>query len=235
MSNDAQPRYRGNTLNEDRPESLIRRSWHAMADVFSPFSSSALGSLPKVPRPQRYTRADAIPEVEGNEDGERPTVRDYLSISSVPPRVRVPKKIATPVKVEGKVWFANERTWVAWLNLAVLLGTLSLALFNASKDGIARTFAYTYAVISVGVLVYGYLLYQKRITMIQRRDPGHFDDIVGPVVISALLFFAILANFIIRVRELRDKNIPIPGADLVMNIFRPSYTNMKLFSHASKL
>ncbi|KAJ8072889.1 hypothetical protein PM082_016448 [Marasmius tenuissimus] len=186
-----------------------------MADIFSPFSSSALGTLPNLPRPQRYTRADAIPDVEGNEDGDRPTVRDYHSISSAPSQVRVPKKIATPVKVEGKVWFANERTWVAWLNLSILLGTLSLALFNASKDYVARSFAYTYAVISIGVLIYGYLLYQKRITMIQRRDPGHFgayklpgpqttpnhlceDEIVGPVIISALLFVAILSNFIIR-------------------------------------
>ncbi|KAK1222880.1 hypothetical protein PQX77_014302 [Marasmius sp. AFHP31] len=200
-----------------------------MADIFSPFSSSALGTLPNVPRPQRYTRADAIPDVEGNEDGDRPTVRDYHSISSAPSQVRVPKKIATPVRVEGKVWFANERTWVAWLNLSILLGTLSLALFNASKDYVARSFAYTYAVISIGVLIYGYLLYQKRITMIQRRDPGHFDEIVGPVIISALLFVAILSNFIIRVRELRDKNVPIPGSDFVMTIFRP-YTNMKFFT-----
>ncbi|EEB95114.1 hypothetical protein MPER_05970, partial [Moniliophthora perniciosa FA553] len=161
----AQLRTRKNYLNEDRPDSLIRRSWHAMTEVFSPFSS-----------------ADAIPETEGDDQGYRPTVRDYHSISTLPSQVRVPKKIATPIKVEGKVWFANERTWIAWLNLSVLLGTLSLALFNASKDVIARRFAYIYAVISVGALIYGYMLYQKRITMIQRRDPGHFDDIVGPVI-----------------------------------------------------
>lgn len=54
--------------------------------------------------------------------------------------------------------------------------------------------------------------------MIRRRDPGNFgvyplyvmlrrpweplrgyiDQIAGPVIISALLFFAILANFILR-------------------------------------
>jgi hypothetical protein len=33
------------------------------------------------------------------------------------------------------------------------MGTLSIALFNASKDQIARNFAYVYAVASVGVLV----------------------------------------------------------------------------------
>ncbi|KAF8903628.1 hypothetical protein CPB85DRAFT_1226380 [Mucidula mucida] len=200
MSNSPNPSARPpkGFLNADRPESLIRRSWHAMSDRLSPFSSSALASLPNAQRPQRYNRADAIPETENDQDGQRPTVRDYHAINTLPPRVRVPKKIATPVKVEGKVWFANERTWVSWLNLAVLIGTLALALFNASEDAVARRFAYAYALISIGVLAYGYFLYQHRITMIRKRDPGSFDALVGPLVVSALLFFAILANFVIR-------------------------------------
>jgi len=120
------------------------------------------------------------------------------------------KKIATPLRVEPKVWFANERTWISYLNISVLISVLSLALFNASKDTIARNFAYVYAAISVGILVFGYVVYQNRISMIRRRDPGYFDQIVGPVIIAALLFFAILANFIIRVQELR-KSVPAPG------------------------
>jgi len=108
------------------------------------------------------------------------------------------------------VWLANERTWVSYLNVGVLIGTLALALFNASKDDVARNFAYFYAVVSVGIVTYGYIVYQHRISMIRRRDPGHFDQIVGLVIISALLFFAILANFVIRVQELRRRAVPIP-------------------------
>jgi hypothetical protein len=91
--------------------SLIRRSWHAISDILSPFSPGALAQLPKKPRrPSRYTRADAIPDVDPTEEGgPMPTVRDYHSIT-VPPQVRVPKKTATPVRVESKVWFANERS-----------------------------------------------------------------------------------------------------------------------------
>lgn len=37
--------------------------------------------------------------------------------------------------------------------MSVLVGTLAVALFNASKDPIARNFAYLYAVISVGIMV----------------------------------------------------------------------------------
>src|SRR6266702_1306406 len=195
---------------DEMHDSLIRRSWHAMSDLLQPFSKSALAQLPRSRRPQRYTRADEIPDVAAtDEDGQMPTVRDYHSIT-VPPQVRVPKKIPTPVRVEGKVWFANERSaclppptpflsffrsiclspfvsfrlslafcffrtsdfigqsggpvpiayahravsaWVSYLNMSILIGTLAVALFNASKDPIARTFAYVYAAISVGILV----------------------------------------------------------------------------------
>lgn len=43
--------------------------------------------------------------------------------------------------------------WVSWLNVSMLVATLSLGLFNASKDDIARNFAYVYAFISVAILV----------------------------------------------------------------------------------
>ncbi|KIK55099.1 hypothetical protein GYMLUDRAFT_48048 [Collybiopsis luxurians FD-317 M1] len=226
------PRPPKNLFNSpnDRPDSIIRRSWHAMSERLHLFSPAALASLPNVTRPSRYTRADNIPDVDENDqdaNGQRPTVRDYHAINTLPPQVRVPKKIKTPIKVESKVWFANERTWVAWLNLSVLLATLALALFNASKDNIARDFAYAYAAISIGVMVYGYVLYQHRLTMIQRRDPGHFDALAGPVIVSLLLFFAILANFIIRVRELQQKNIPIPGTDLIAALRSYGYAGTK--------
>ncbi|TFK27493.1 hypothetical protein FA15DRAFT_666341 [Coprinopsis marcescibilis] len=178
-----------------RSSSLIRRSWQA---VFSPFSPTALASLPRVQRPARYFRADDIPETTADEEGQRPAVRDYHAINSVPPQVRVPKKVPTSVKVEGKVWFANERTWISWLNQGIILTALSIALFNGSKDEIARYFAYVYAAISIATLVYGYALYQHRITMIRRRDPGHFDALLGPVLLSMALFIAVLSNFIIR-------------------------------------
>jgi hypothetical protein len=56
------------------------------------------------------------------------------------------EKIATPVRVEAKVWFANERTWISYLSTAILTSTLSLALWNASDDIIGKWFALVYAV-----------------------------------------------------------------------------------------
>ena len=43
--------------------------------------------------------------------------------------------------------------WLSWLNAAILIGTFSVALYNASRDPVARGFAYVYAALSIGVLV----------------------------------------------------------------------------------
>jgi len=109
------------------------------------------------------------------------------------------------LKVEPKVWFANERTWISYLNNSILLGTLAITLFNTAPkdDSVARAFSYVYAAISLGVLVYGFALYQWRITLIRRKDASQFVSLVGPVLISVVLFSAVLVNFIVRVRQVR--------------------------------
>jgi hypothetical protein len=96
-------------ISNRRESSLLRRSWHAMSDMVSPFSSGAIALLPAQPfgnGKKRSVRTDDIPDT-GTSSG----IRDYNSVNSnLPPAVRVPKKIPTPINVESKVWFANERS-----------------------------------------------------------------------------------------------------------------------------
>ena len=102
------------STNED---GLLKRSWHA---VLSPFSSAALDALPDTSQRNRdrELRTDRIPEALAS--GEGADVMRETVVSDAPSRrrgagetlvsVRVPKKIPTAIKVEGKVWFANERS-----------------------------------------------------------------------------------------------------------------------------
>lgn len=43
--------------------------------------------------------------------------------------------------------------WISYLNISLLLGMMAITLFNASRDAISIKFAYTYAAISIAVLV----------------------------------------------------------------------------------
>lgn len=111
LVNSTMTRRTTNATDPDGQDTLVRRSWHSL----NPFSPSLLRRLPNLNRPVRYTRADAIPDTNADEDGLHPVVRDYHAINAVDGtrvggNIRVPKKIATPVKVEAKVWFANERS-----------------------------------------------------------------------------------------------------------------------------
>lgn len=134
-------------------------------------------------------------------------------------RIRKPKKVVSQSKVEAKVWFANERTWISWLRVSILIGSFSLALFNSDtffKDhndqgpghhnnylssGSIKAFGAVYAGIAVLTLLWGLYSYQRRVTLIKTKYPGNFDDLVGPPLICAALFVAVLLNFIIRVKQ----------------------------------
>lgn len=48
------------------------------------------------------------------------------------------KRIALPVRVEPKVSFANERTFLSWLHFTVVLGGLAVGLLNFG-DKVRRT------------------------------------------------------------------------------------------------
>lgn len=99
-----------------------------------------------------------------------------------------PRQVVTPVKVEAKVWFANERTWISWLRASILIGTLSLALFNSSSyfepsEGnpgnpgmakVVRDFGIVYSAIAAIVLLWGLYSYQRRVTLIKSRWAGSF-------------------------------------------------------------
>ena len=52
------------------------------------------------------------------------------------------KRIALPVKVEPKVAFANERTFLSWLHFTVVLGGLAVGLLNfGDKVRLSRPFS----------------------------------------------------------------------------------------------
>ncbi|BEI93999.1 uncharacterized protein CcaverHIS019_0604580 [Cutaneotrichosporon cavernicola] len=193
--------------SQPKAESSMARVLNDVSEnFFQPFSQGALRLLPARGEGIRAKskRGDRLPDSE-----ERPLLTDYHSINDPTIRVRVPKKRATPVKVEPKVWFANERTYISYLSMGVLLSTIATGLLYGANDHPARWFALAYAIIAAATLIYGYVLYQKRLTMIASRYPGSFDVLVGPLLICGSLFVVILANFIFRLAEARKEHEPL--------------------------
>ncbi|KOS22599.1 Vacuolar transporter chaperone 3 [Escovopsis weberi] len=159
---------------------------------------------------------------EGESSAEQPN--GYLALSSVLPglsfskyararraqRSRLPDGVVEPTewiknkgesKVEPKVWLANERTFLKWQHIAILQGTIALALYSSAGDSVVAQFiGVTYIVIAVFASVWGYGMMKVRRGMILERSGKDFDNMVGPIVISAAMMLALIVNFTLQYR-----------------------------------
>lgn len=123
----------------------------------------------------------------------------------LPPGIRDPGvwiKDQGPVKVEAKVWLANQRTFVKWQHVGVLLASLSLGLYNAAGENnkVAQTLAIVYTLVAIFTLVWGYGVYMWRNRLIRERSGKDFDSILGPLVVCVGLVIALCLNFAFKVR-----------------------------------
>ncbi|KAF8928111.1 hypothetical protein EDD21DRAFT_386388 [Dissophora ornata] len=124
---------------------------------------------------------------------------DMPSGSSSAPLLQTPpgKRIALPVRVEPKVFFANERTFLSWLNFTVLLGSLAIGLLNFG-DRIGRISAAVFTFVAVAVMIYALFTFHWRADRIRKRQPGPYDDRFGPTALCVFIVSAIMINFGLR-------------------------------------
>jgi uncharacterized membrane protein YidH (DUF202 family) len=108
------------------------------------------------------------------------------------------KRIALPIRVEPKVYFANERTFLSWLNFAVVVGALAVGMLNFG-DRAAVWSAGIFTVVALLAMAYALWVFHQRARAIRKRGSAGFDDRRGPYVLTAALFSAVIANFVIRI------------------------------------
>ena len=176
------------------------------------------------------------------------------------------KQRKVPIKVDPKVYFANERTFLAWLHISVILSSASIAIMALAKE---NSWSVMYGIIllpvAVSFLVYAmvqcessplfiyflfiyflfiylfiYFLFifamhsiqtlclyldliafavhsrnvtshhitshfqclsnkdMRRAAMIRRRDPGPYEAIVGPTILTIMLMISIVMQFTVK-------------------------------------
>lgn len=123
----------------------------------------------------------------------------------LPPGVEAPTvwiKDAGPVRVESKVWLANQRTFIKWQHVSVLLASLSLALYNAAgmDNMVAQALAIVYTSFAVFASVWGWYMHERRARLIRERSGKDLDNLIGPVVVCVGLAAALVLNFAFKVR-----------------------------------
>lgn len=126
------------------------------------------------------------------------------SIPVLPPGVTKPSQLLMhqgPVQVEAKVWLANQRTFIKWMHITVLLASLAIALFNSTGAKLAAAI-YTGVAIFAGVWGWGVFMWRSK--KIEERSASEFDAPVGPLVVCVALAVGIVIQFVVKYREVME-------------------------------
>ncbi|KAI8336738.1 VTC domain-containing protein [Chlamydoabsidia padenii] len=110
------------------------------------------------------------------------------------------ERVKVKVRVEPKVFFANERTFISWLQFCALLLTVALNLLNFATDDSTRIVGGIFMGVAAVVACYALYRFEKRAWMINRQIDGRYDDLYGPAVLCVLLVAALIVNFYLRFR-----------------------------------
>ncbi|PPQ63843.1 hypothetical protein CVT24_009056, partial [Panaeolus cyanescens] len=111
------------------------------------------------------------------------------------------KRISVPVRIEPKVYFAAERTFLKWLNNAVFIGTIATTLLNFippdDTQGLISAAFFTFAALLAIAYSAGIFLYRS-FQLRDRRAEGLYYDKYGPTVLCGVLFLALATNIGLR-------------------------------------
>ncbi|KIS65853.1 putative vacuolar transporter chaperone [Mycosarcoma maydis] len=114
------------------------------------------------------------------------------------------KKVSVPIRIEPKVYFANERTFLKWLEFNVYLSALAVGLLNFSSPGdrtglIASSFFTIVALI--GIAYSGIIFVIRALKIRQRESSNIYFDAYGPTILCGAILSAVVVNFVLRFTE----------------------------------
>ncbi|KAK8151054.1 VTC domain-containing protein [Phyllosticta citrichinensis] len=107
------------------------------------------------------------------------------------------KRIHVPVRVEPKVFFAAERTFLSWLEFSIILGSIAATLLNFG-DGVALASAWAFTTVACIALIYSMGLYLWRVDKIRNRRAVRYHDKYGPTALCIGLLGAVVISFAMR-------------------------------------
>lgn len=130
------------------------------------------------------------------------------ALGNVPPgqvearRFKAPrgKRIHVPVRVEPKVYFAAERTFLSWLEFSIILGSIAATLLNFG-DSVSLVSAWGFTIVACLALLYSVGLYLWRVQMIKGRRAVRYHDRWGPSFLCLGLAAAVAISFGVRLSQ----------------------------------
>lgn len=133
----------------------------------------------------------------GNQNGDdRVLTREW--------RAPTGKRIAVPVRIEPKVYFAAERTFLSWLRFSIYIGTIATTLLNfISPDDERGLFcAAMFTFTALLAIVYSASIFVHRTLHLRKhRAEGVYYDKYGPTLLCVVLLGSLTTNLVLRLTE----------------------------------
>lgn len=107
------------------------------------------------------------------------------------------KRIHVPVRVEPKVFFAAERTFLSWLEFSIIIGSIAATLLNFG-DAASVASAWGFTILATLALLYSMGLYLWRVDKIRKRRAVTYHDKFGPTILCIGLLAAVATSFVLR-------------------------------------
>lgn len=147
-------------------------------------------------------------------------------------------KNAGPVKVEAKVWLANERTFNRWLHVCVLMSLLTFTIYNSAKSAnfprVAEFLAIGYFILTICSIGWAYRIYFYRLKVIEERSDKHLDAPLGPVILAVCVGLTIIFNFVAAFKAASkvSHNDPytIPGNETISYLAINNFVHPRFFA-----
>lgn len=111
-------------------------------------------------------------------------------------------------RTEAKAFFANERTFLHWMNMSVTIGSISAALLGVSAHAhknwgsdyeghaiFVRSISLVLMVLSIFMACYAAWSFNKRGEMLQAKMDGPYDSRMLPVLLAVILMVALIIVF----------------------------------------
>lgn len=110
------------------------------------------------------------------------------------------KKICVPIRIEPKVYFAAERTFLSWLSIGMILGATASALLNYG-DRSALVAAVGFFITALFVMTYAVYKYVARTLAIREKKIAQYEDKLGPNMICIFIAASTFATFFFKLTE----------------------------------
>lgn len=106
------------------------------------------------------------------------------------------KSICVPIRIEPKVYLANERTFLSWLSVGMLIGGVATALLNYGSNS-TLTASIGFFIAALFIICYSTYKYLWRVLMIREKKAVAYGDKFGPNMICGVIFLAIFINYLV--------------------------------------